>query len=75
MGENSPEVGERVAWIGYDGDVTTATVIAVVFWDLVDLMLEGGTIIRGVRRITEVRHPDGAIGELPAVGRFARMKP
>jgi hypothetical protein len=66
MGSNLPEVGERVAYFTNSGTVP-ATVIVVHFWDLVDLELDDGTIVRCVRRILAM-----GLGESDA-GRFERF--
>lgn len=68
MGENLPEVGETVHYFTERG-TELAIVLAVTFWDLVDLELADGTILRGVRRILAMN-----IGESD-VGRFERFVP
>lgn len=74
MGENLPEIGERVTWHTDEGEIVFATVVRVYFWDLVDLELAQGVVIRGVRRVIDTTGiPD--VGDLVSViGRFQRMK-
>lgn len=45
-----PEVGEIVAYHTPEGETVFAHVVDVIFWDLVDLKLGDGTILRNVRR-------------------------
>jgi hypothetical protein len=68
LGDNLPAVGEQVAYFTERGTVR-AVVIAVTFWDLVDLELEDGTILLGVRRILAMGMSESD------VGRFERFAP
>lgn len=72
MGDNLPEVGELVAYYASEEDAPTmAKIVAVVFWDLVDLELAHGVRLIGVRRVVELHG-----GEVIArAGRFARLVP
>ncbi len=68
MGDNLPEVGEHVLYFVESGTVI-AEVVAVHFWDLVDLRLDDGTELRNVRRVLAM-----GLGESD-VGRFERLVP
>lgn len=69
MGDNLPTVGELVAYTTLDGRVIMAKVLAVTFWDLVDLELGDGTVLRDVRRKV-ITHGGTAVADL---GRFDRL--
>lgn len=66
MGEHMPRVGERVAYYTTTG-VVFGKVIAVRYWDVVDLELDAGAVLREVRRAF-------TFGDLDVrVGRFERI--
>lgn len=69
MGDNLPEVGELVAYHTPDGGTVMAQVVVVTFWDLVDLKLGDGTVVRNVRR--SILTPHGTI--VVERGRFDRI--
>ncbi len=66
MGENLPTVGELVAYYIDSERSVFAEVVHVWFWDLVDIRLPSGELIREVRRVLD--WGNGA----PLQGRFRR---
>lgn len=71
MGWNTPEVGEVVVYYVDAERTVFATVTAAIFWDLVDLELEDGTVMRNVRRVLEIID-GGAVRVEMVTGRFRR---
>lgn len=68
MGENMPEVGERVVYHVAEGSSVFAHVVRVEFWDLVDLQLEDGTLVAKVRRVVVLDWEP-----VTRIGRFDRI--
>lgn len=72
MGDNTPKIGERVVYYRTAADPIAATVRNVIFWDVVDLELDGGGTLSYVRRVMS-QAVDGVLDEV-VDGRWERLR-